>query len=332
MKSLQDFYTEQGICRTELAAQLGLSEADLQEQEELPMPTDETQQAITADFGLAENYFTEKGDAPICYKNGEPIVDRARLRGYFFKVSLGWQLLVNLIVVAPYLFTSIAGMVAFFVQFDAGVTEPFFQNETFIKAELLVFSLMLIFPAFSGILLARHITKKTGLQGNLKKYQYLYYFLPDVITLPLFSVTSALMQIQTAQGAFVLVQQGILFVVSVCSLLLSAWICMWLLDAATEGNAARQQKLFRLLGGFAATAGLLRFAVTCICYAVFPNSTADALSWSEAVLQLVLTVSTAVCIGFVPMHSQKSEAVFLKVLPLTAMLIQIPITVLRIFA
>lgn len=207
MKSLQDFYVEQGICRTELSERLALPEALLQAEEEAPVPSEAIQQAITVDFGLEENWFTAESAAPICYKDSKPIYDRAQLKGYFFKVSLVWQFVVALVVTAPFMITSIVGLFDFFIQFHAGteIAEPFFHNETFIKAELIVSSLMLIVPAFSGIFLAKHITKKTGLQGDLKKYQYLYWFLPNIIGTPLFAVTSVLMQIQTMQNQLLLV-------------------------------------------------------------------------------------------------------------------------------
>lgn len=331
MKSLQDFYVEQGICRTELAERLELSEALLQAEEESPMPSEAIQQTITADFGLAGNWFMAENAAPICYKDGKTIYDRVQLRGYFFKVSLAWQFLVVLIVGAPFMLTSIIGLFDFFIRYDAGVTEPFFHNETFMKAEIIVASLMLIVPVFSGIFLAKHITKKTGLQGDLKKYQYLYWFLPNAIGLPLFTITSALMQIQTMQNQLLFVRQGIESFVSFCAFFFSAWLCALLLDAATAENAAKQQKGLRLFGGFAAAASLLSFSVLCIRFAVFREDTANTLYWIKTVLETVLTVSAAVCIGFIPAKSPKAEAVILKVLPIAAMLIDIPFTVLRVF-
>lgn len=331
MKSLQDFYVEQGICRTELSERLELPEALLQAEEEAPVPSEAIQQAITVDFGLEENWFTAESAAPICYKDSKPIYDRAQLKGYFFKVSLVWRFLVALVVTAPFVLTGIVGLVDFFVQFHAGteIAEPFFHNETFIKAELIVSSLMLILPAFSGIFLTKHITKKTGLQGDLKKYKYFYWFLPDIITAPFLTVTTTLMQTQTMQNQL-FIQQGITSLVSFCMFFLSALLCAELLDAATTEDTTKRQRALRLFGGFAAAASLLSFSVTCIRFAVFQEDTANALYWIKIVLETLLTVVAAVCIGFAPVKSQKSETVILKVLPIAAMIIDIPFTVLQV--
>ena len=79
MKSLGDFYIEQGICRTELSERLGISAETLQAEEEAPVPSEAIQQTVTASFGIPTDYFTAEPKTPLCLKDGKPIYDRAQL-------------------------------------------------------------------------------------------------------------------------------------------------------------------------------------------------------------------------------------------------------------
>lgn len=331
MKSLEDFYIEQGVCRTELSERLGISAEALQAEEEAPVPSEAIQQTVTAFFGIPTDYFTAELKTPLCLKDGKPIYDRAQLKSYFFKVSLVWLFLVELIVAAPYLLTSIVGLVEVIIRIGQdNPTETFLHNETFLKVEMIVSSfLMTALPAFSGIFLAKHITKRTDLQGNLKKYQYLYWALPNVITAPLLTATTAFLKTRTVSSPFFLLQSIIEFLVTCGVFLLHVWLCALLLDTAVTEDAAKQQRMFRLFGGLAAAAGVLCFGISCVSKVVLSGAATDALFWVEHISKLVLTVTAAVCIGFVPRKSQKAEAIIFKVLPLAAVLIQMPFTIIR---
>lgn len=326
MKSLQDFYVEQGICRTELSAQLGISETVLQAEEELPVPSDAIQKIITAGVGLPEQYFTSEDEVPLCFKDGKPIYDRVQLRSYFFRLSLCWQFWVGLIIAAPYMLTSIAGIFFFLAQYNGG-TESFLQDEIFIKTDLIMSSLIQAVHAVSGIFLARHITKKTGLQGSLKKYQYLYPFLPGAITTPILTAVYALMQTQAIQTHLVFLQTGITGLVSIVLFFVDGWLCARLLESAVAADTAKQQKTLRLFGSGAAAAGLLTFVITCVRYTVFGDANADTLHWVQTVSETVLLVAAAICVGFAPVKSAKSETMFFKVLPLLSMLLGIPFAI-----
>lgn len=331
MKSLGDFYIEQGICRTELSERLGISAETLQAEEEAPVPSEAIQQTVTASFGIPTDYFTAEPKTPLCLKDGKPIYDRAQLKSYFFKVSLVWLFLVELIVAAPYLLTSIVGLVEVIIRIGQdNPTETFLHNETFLKVEMIVSSfLMTALPAFSGIFLAKHIAKRTDLQGNLKKYQYLYWALPNVITAPLLTATTAFLKTRTIPGPFFLLQSGIEFLVTCGVFLLNVWLCALLLDTAVTEDAAKQQRKLRRFGGWTAAASLLYFGISCVSKVVLSGAATDALFWAERISKLVLTVTAAVCIGFVPKKSPKAETLIFKVLPLAAVLIQMPFTIIR---
>lgn len=332
MKSLQDFYVEQGVCRTELAEQLGIPEADLQAQEELSVPSEAVQAAISAGFGLAADYFTAEAEAPICLKNGKPIYERAQLRGYFVRVSLAWQFLTLLVVFAPVFLSGLVRLFDFFLHSDFNTTEVLFRNEMFLKAELFITNaLMLLAPAFSGIFLIKHITKKTSLQGDLKKYTYFYWLLPQAITAPIYTVASMLIR-QDGLHPLSLGQQGVMSAVTLCTYFLNALLCARLLDAVSTETAAKRQSALRLFGGGAAAACVLRFAVTGIGQIVLQKEAGSAVQWIASAAEGVLTVAAAVLVGFVRIQNPKTEAALLKAAPLAAMLIRLPFTVWQILA
>lgn len=332
MKSLGNFYIEQGICRTELAARLGISAEVLLAEEEAPVPSEAMQKAVTASFGIPTDYFTAEPKAPLCLKDGKPIYDLAQLKGYFFKTAFVWLLLTELIIAVPYFLTGIVGLLDTIIRVGQGAnpTETFLHNETFLKAELIVSSfLMTGLPAFSGIFLAKHITKRTDLQGNLKKYQYLYWALPNILTMPLLTAVTSFLKTRTMPGPFILLPSIIEFLVTCGVFLLNVWLCAQLLDTAVTKDAAKQQRKLCLFGGWTAAAGVLSFGISCVFQVFFSETAAGTLFWAERISALVLTVAAAVCIGFVPKKSPKSETIIFKVLPLAAVLIQMPFTIIR---
>lgn len=71
MKSLGDFYVEQGVCRTELAERLGISAEALQAEEEASVPSEAMQKTVTASFGIPTDYFTIEPQTPLCLKDGK---------------------------------------------------------------------------------------------------------------------------------------------------------------------------------------------------------------------------------------------------------------------
>lgn len=332
MKSLGDFYVEQGVCRTELAERLGISAEALQAEEEASVPSKAMQKTVTASFGIPTDYFTIEPKAPLCLKDGKPIYDRAQLKSYFFKVSFVWLFLVELIVAVPYFLTSIVGLVDTIIRVGQGTNpaETFLSNETFLKAELIVSSfLMTGLPAFSGIFLAKHITKRTDLQGNLKKYQYLYWALPTILTAPILTAVTSFLRTRTMSLPLTILRSGIEFL-TVCGVfLLDVWLCSLLLDTAVTEDDEKHQRKLRRFGGWTTAAGVLSFGISCVFQVFFSETAAGALFWVEHISVLFLTVAAAVCIGFVPKKSPKSETIIFKVLPLAAVLIQMPFTIIR---
>ena len=328
MKSLQDFYTEQGICRTELAARLGISEAVLQTEEKLPVPTDETQQALKTAFSLPSDYFSlpTEVEKPTRTVDGRQIIYAERHKKYFFGTALVWHILVSLVLAVPVALLSYALVICRMISDTGNGGIPWITDSFILHAVSIATSVSLIGFAFSGVFLANYILKSTTLRGEIRKYQYLYWFLPSLIVSLLNAVTEQILfpllsiSTQTFSG------MGVFALVSAVATVLEVVVCAACLETAVADNLSVRRRRLRIICGTAAGATFLTFLICCISDAV--NGTPlTVLDWVQGIANAAVPIAAALCVGFVPAESQKPETWIFKILPLTAMLIDIPFAV-----
>ncbi len=325
MKSMGDFYVSQGICRTELAKQLGMPEETLENEEALAVPTEEMRVRLTALYNLPADWFLRE-EQPEITPDGKRILNGAARKRYFFKVSLVWQFLVAFAVAAP---VSVFSVTYSIFSSNLYGKEPLLSEGDFIRVMQVLSELLIVLSAFAGILLAKYIIKRTAFCEGVRKYQFFYWLLPDAMTAAINFVF--LFCIGLSQETENIWKSGISSFLSIPLLLAAAWLCAELLDAAVTKDIARRRKKLRILCGLAVGSRAFSFVLAVVGNAL-QGISLSASDWLHMVLRFLLLAAAAAGIGFFPDTGDKHKKLCFTVLPLAAMFIDIPFGLWAAFA
>lgn len=277
-RTLAQFRAEQNIWRKDLAAQLGVSEGEIDRLETLGTVPQPIAAQLIAAYSLPANYFTEDltevraaARAAARYTPKHPLA-------YFFVVSLVWQLLVELVCVvvqAPLFLTGTADNTA--------------------ARTLLVQICLLAVQVFSGIYLGAHLLKKTNFRGKVADFEFLYPLLPGATVL---WVKQGLTKILFGgmEGSTQVLQNWIATeAVEIIALVLSSVFLAFFLQAAVESDAQKRGKYLKILCGVTLGGNVLSH----IFSAVFRGaSDMDVYSWICTIASIVLLVAVLFGVAF----------------------------------
>lgn len=322
-KTLVDFRAEKGLYLKDLAVALGMTEDELRAIEESGAVPVELGQRIIAQYSLPADYFAE----PIKIQINPTKPNPKNSTKYFFVVALVWGLITGAIsaipsyisMIATTLFSSAIGGMG---TFEILASTPFKLFSSYFPT---------IITIFSGIFLANYLLKNTNYTGDIKKYQFLYPILPDATILFLSMITGLVYELimtKVLDGSLDASSPGYLltsmsgaamsFVASIIIMLVSAFACAKLLDAAIMQDEAKKSKFLRTLA-------IIITVSTVICAVVYIIRSVTAedfhlVKMIQNIIGYILTVVLAWAVAVVKTDNKKVEIAVYTVLPILAMI------------
>lgn len=326
-KTLIDFRAEKGLYLKDVATALEMSEDELRAVEKSGALPEELGQRIISHYALPADYFAE----PMKQEKVKIITVKktpAKPVNYFFGVSLVWGLITGAIAAIPSYISMIAttlfsSAIAGMGVFEILASTPFTLFSNYFPT---------IITIFSGIFLAKYILNNTTYTGDIKKYQFLYPILPDATLLFLSMITGLVYELimskildgslDASSPSYLLTAMsgaGFSFVVSVVVMLVSAFVCAKLLDAAITEDEVKKSKFLRTLA-IIVTASVV---VNTVVYVIRSITAEDfhLVQMLQNILGYVLTVVLAWAVALVKTENKKLELAVYTILPIVAIIL-----------
>lgn len=321
-RGLADFRAEYNIWRKDLAEQLGLREAELERLELTGEVPEAILQALTAEYQLPQDYFTEDVErAAVLAAAAERYEPKTPL-AYFFKTAFLWYLFLGVVMYA----VTLPSTIAVFFSYEI--------SGSFILLENICIQIINI---VSGIYLGSHILKKTNFRGSIAAYEFLYPYLPGMAVAGIYSILSlvfrttpnALPNLFAYADVFSVVKPQLLTLLfSAVFVVLSIVYLAFLLDTAARAQGAEKEKRLKILCGIALGSQVLSYIAQMVGGNFF---TADALTWTVRVLSFLLLLAVLYGVLFGAQKSPRSNTLWLTVLPIVAMALPMVVSCIRQF-
>lgn len=322
-KTLVDFRAEKGLYLKDVAAETGISEEELKAVEESGTVPPHIAQKLIDIYYLPDTYFAEL----VISSKVQP---KSPMK-YFFGVSLVWGIMVSIVATFP---TVVSMAITTFSMLASNITDGV-MNEVDVLANTPFQIFNSYFPTviniLSGIFLAKFLLKRTNYTGDIKKYQFLYPILPDATLLFLSMITGLVYEklmakildgsLDASSPDYFLLSMSseiISIISSVILILMSAFACAKLLNAAIMDDEAKKSKFLRTLA-------IIITVSTVICAVIYVIRSVTAedfhlVQMIQNIIGYILTVVLAWLVALVKTENKKIEIVVYTVLPILAMI------------
>ncbi len=324
-KTLVDFRAEQGLYLKDLAAILEISEEELRAVEESGTVPAEIGQRLILHYALPEDYFSLPAYNHIRVSTEK--ISPPNPTKYFLKVTIVYYLLSALAVSVPMLASYIEIFVNTFNQSkDFSITD----NPIYI-----VFSSIwsIVVSILGCILFANYILKKTTFVGDIKKYQFLHYSIPNgalagVSMLSAFITTHTFDPVTGVDATYFL-WQGVNFIVSLISIALGVVIHVKLLNTAIEEDREKKQKILKTFAIIVTISSVLAFVLTIVSQILLQDFRILVIVRRVFVYGLYIAVAWAVAL--VNPDDEKKCRIAYTILPLVSICHSIIFTIIGLF-
>lgn len=335
---IYELRTQKGLSQKELGAILGVSNKAVSKWETgTAIPKTETLIKLAEVFGISteellntvckgdesqlEHIQNEK-DVPHEITLGQANVrveetnkSIKNLKAYFFKTSLIWYIILVLILSAP------VSISAFITPNLSGLSGTVMRD----ALDILVDVVTVVINIMYCNMFAKYIMKKTGLNGDIFKYRYLYYVIPSGVVAGI-SILSGLVTtlaytiiIDDATKSFLLpVAGGINIVLSVISIVLVPIVMTSLLNTAIMSDAERKTKTHKTIAVIVTISCVFALALTIFANTLEMYPIYDTIIRRIFIYGVYIAIAWLVC--FVKNDDKKKGEIVFTILPLISIL------------
>lgn len=318
-KTLVDFRAEQGLYLKDLAAVLEISEDELRTIEESGTVPPEIAEILINDYSLSDTYFSVEEIGKETPQNPTK---------YFLKLSVAYFLLSALASSVP-LFAS-------YIELFVGIFSPDNKFSIMDNPIYTVFSSVwgIAVSIYGCILFANHILKNTTFKGDIKKYQFLHYPIPNgamagISMITAFITTHAFDPV-TGINATYFLWQGFNLIISLISMALCVVIHAKILNTAIEEDTMRKQKTLKTFAIIVTVSSVLAFILTLVSQILLQDFRILVIIRRIFVYGLYIAVAWAVVL-IDPTDEKKCKIAY-TVLPLVSICHGFIFTIIGLFA
>ena len=259
-KTLVDFRAEQGLYLKDLAAILGISEDELRTIEESGTVPAEIGQRLILHYALPTDYFSAPAYNPIQVAPAK--ITPPNPTKYFLKVIIVYYLLSAFAESVP--------MFASYIDLFVGIFNPNSNFSIMGSPIYTVFSSVwsIAVSILSCVFLTNYILEKTTFTGDIKKYKFLYFLIPNGamagISMLTAFITTHTFDPVTGINATYFLWQGFNFIVSLISMALAVAINVKILNTAIAIDTVKKQKTLKTFAIIVTISSILAFVLTLV--------------------------------------------------------------------
>lgn len=251
-KSLSEFRAEKGLYIKDIAEKIGVDEDELKEIEESGFVPEETADKLVVAYNLSKNDF-----ARLVVKSPK------ERKKDFIRISTFYQIIIGVICAIPSFIGGILESLGMLL--DSYVLK---ETSWFFYADIHhLFSPIVI--TVGGIILAKHLTEKSGYIGDFNKYKFLYSTIPVAVANAFTGVGNFVAGLvwdylreifgRAETLVFVIVPGIVSLIFSVGGTVIMVWALATLIENVVETNIEKKRNTLKQLAIIVTVSALIAF-------------------------------------------------------------------------
>lgn len=324
-KTLIDFRAEKGLYIKDIAENTGIPEEELMAVEQSGTVPPDIAQILIDTYYLPDTYFAE-------IVISSKVQPKSPMK-YFFGVSFVYSILTGIVVSAPLFISMIGSFISSLINTMQNgeyavvttIDSPFFTVFNNIWRSVVYI--------ISCIMFANFILKRTHYTGDIKKYQYLHYAIPNGITAATLIVSAYMtefsIRLRLEEKLFAAWGFDIIgLVISLASFLISVYISALLLKTAIEEDTEKKFKTLKTLAFFVTISSVIESILTILSYVILDYDYSNYFVLIRRIFVYGLYIAVAWAVALTKTDDEKKNKIVFTVLPLISILQPIVLTII----
>ncbi len=321
-KTLIDFRAEKGLYIKDIAEKTGIPEEELMAVEQSGTVPPHIANILINDYYLPDTYFSE-------IVISSKVQPKSPMK-YFFGVSLVYSILEGIVAAIPMCIIMMGTLIGSLINTmqNDGYTE---FTATHSPISTIFSSVWTSAVSIIGcIIFTNFILKRTNYTGDIKKYQFLHFVIPNGVLAGILMASAYVSEyaVRTDDMLTTLIIEFVALVFSIGITLLAAYISALLLKTAIEEDREKKFRTLKILAIIVTISSVIAYLLSGLAYFVFDYDSSESFVMIRRIFIYGLYVAVAWAVALTKTDDEKKNKIVFTILPLVSILHSIIFTVI----